>query len=82
MFGARVKTIQPNVFPERLRLVRGAYFTTELSQLARSTMQFIPSSGLKGGRATKDRLDSRKSRAVRSIAVFWDLPSPIPKRRP
>lgn len=33
-------------------------------------MQFIPSSGLKGGRAAKDRLDSRKSRAVRSIAVF------------
>jgi hypothetical protein len=33
-------------------------------------MLIIPSGGLKGGRAIQDRLDSRKSRAVRSIAVF------------
>lgn len=57
--------------------VRGDYFTTEVSQLARSTMLLIPSGGLDGGRVFQDRLDSRKSRVVRSIAVFQVfLPEP------
>jgi hypothetical protein len=41
-------------------------------------MRFIPSGGLKDGRATKDRIDSRKSRAVRSIAVFEIFLDPSP----